>query len=78
MTTTKRALVKVEKTAAGVVIAELEENADDREVLDDIKAAVDRIETFPAETEKPIVSESDNRREVLTVVIHGQASETVQ
>jgi multidrug efflux pump subunit AcrB len=60
---------------AGVVIAELEENADDRKVLDDIKAAVDRIETFPAETEKPIVSESDNRREVVTVVIHGRASE---
>ncbi len=65
----------IAQEGAGVVIAELEENADDREVLDDIKAAVDRIETFPAETEKPIVSESDNRREVLTIVIHGQASE---
>ena len=65
----------IAQEGAGVVIAELEENADDRKVLDDIKAAVDRIETFPAETEKPIVAESDNKREVLTVVLHGQASE---
>ena len=39
----------IAQEGAGVVIAELEENADDRKVLDDIKAAVDRIETFPAE-----------------------------
>ena len=31
----------------GTVTIELEEDADNREVLDDIKAAVDRIETFP-------------------------------
>ena len=41
------------------MIVELEEDADDREVLDDVKAAVDRIETFPAETEKPVVAEAE-------------------
>ena len=55
--------------------AELEEDADDRKVLDDIKAAVDRIETFPVETEKPVVSEVDTRRRVITIVLHGEASE---
>jgi multidrug efflux pump subunit AcrB len=59
----------------GMVTAELEEDADDRKVLDDIKAAVDRIETFPVETEKPVVAEGDTRRRVITVVLHGDASE---
>jgi multidrug efflux pump subunit AcrB len=59
----------------GTVTIELEEDADNREVLDDIKAAVDRIETFPVETEKPVVSEVDTRRRVITIVLHGEASE---
>jgi multidrug efflux pump subunit AcrB len=59
----------------GMVTAELEEDADDRKVLDDIKAAVDRIETFPVETEKPVVAEGDTRNRVITVVLHGNASE---
>jgi len=59
----------------GTVTIELEEDADNREVLDDIKAAVDRIETFPVETEKPVVSEVDSRRRVITVVLYGEASE---
>jgi multidrug efflux pump subunit AcrB len=59
----------------GMVTVELEEDADDRKVLDDIKAAVDRIETFPVETEKPVVAEGDTRRRVITIVLHGEASE---
>jgi multidrug efflux pump subunit AcrB len=59
----------------GMVTVELEEDADDRKVLDDIKAAVDRIETFPVETEKPVVAEGDTRRRVITIVLHGDASE---
>jgi len=59
----------------GSVTVELYENADDQEVLDDVKAAVDRIETFPAETEKPVVAMADTRRRVITVAVHGDASE---
>jgi len=65
----------VAQEGMGQVIAELEEDADDQKVLDDIKAAVDRIETFPAETEKPVVAEGDSRRRVITVVLYGDASE---
>jgi multidrug efflux pump subunit AcrB len=65
----------VASEGVGTVIAELEEDADDQKVLDDIKAAVDRIETFPAETEKPVVAEGDTRRRVITVVLSGDASE---
>ncbi len=59
----------------GIVTAELEEDAHDQEVLDDIKAAVDRIETFPAETEKPVVAEGDSRRRVITIVLYGDTTE---
>ncbi len=60
----------------GTVIAELTEDADPRKVLDDIKAEVDRIETFPEEAEKPVISEVTNRTQVITVVLHGDVPET--
>jgi multidrug efflux pump subunit AcrB len=60
---------------AGTVIAELEEGADNQKVLDDITAAVDRIITFPAETEKPIVTEITTRNKVLTIMVYGDTSE---
>ena len=65
----------VAQEGMGQVIAELEEDADDQKVLDDIKAAVDRIETFPTETEKPVVAEGDTRRRVITAVLYGDATE---
>ena len=46
---------------AGMVLVEVEDNADSTEVLDDIKAEVDRIIKFPEETEKPIITELTNR-----------------
>ncbi len=60
---------------AGVIVAEVEEYADSREVLDDVKAEVDRIITFPEETEKPIITEITTRYEVTTIVLYGDASE---
>ncbi len=60
---------------AGTTIVEVEEYADTTDVLDDIKAEVDRIITFPQETEKPVISELKTRRKVITIVIYGRASE---
>jgi multidrug efflux pump subunit AcrB len=60
---------------ASMVTLELEEYVDPSEVLDDVKAEVDRIITFPVETEKPIITEIKTRYEVLTIVLHGEASE---
>ena len=34
-----------------------------------------KIETFPVETEKPVVSEIDTRRRVITIALYGDASE---
>ncbi len=61
----------VAQEGMGTVIAELDEDADTRKVLDDIKAEVDRIETFPEETEKPVITEITNRMQVITLVLHG-------
>ena len=65
----------VAREGNGTVIAELDEDADRQYVLDEVKAAVDRIETFPAETEKPVVSETVSRRQVITLVLSGDLSE---
>ena len=69
---------KVTSTAAegiGTVMIELEIDADARKVLDDVKTSVDAIETFPLETEKPIVRELTNRRQVVDVAIFGDTDE---
>ena len=54
---------------AGMVSVEVAEYADTKEVLDDIKAEVDRIITFPKETEKPIITEIISRYEVITIAV---------
>ncbi|RKY13372.1 MAG: AcrB/AcrD/AcrF family protein [Planctomycetota bacterium] len=59
----------------GFVMVEIEDFADNSEVLDDVKAAVDRIITFPAETEEPIIKEETMRNHVITMVLYGDASE---
>jgi len=51
---------------AGLTIVEVEEYADATEVLDDVKAEIDTIITFPEETEKPIISELKSRPNVAT------------
>ena len=60
---------------AGFTIVEVEEYADPTEVLDDVKAEVGTIITFPQETEKPIISEIKNRHKVITVAVYGDVSE---
>ena len=59
----------------GTVIAELESGVDTSEVLNEIKARVDSIDTFPLEAEEPIIEEVLIRRQVITVAVSGQADE---
>jgi len=59
----------------GNVSAELQLGADVSRALDDIKAEVDRIVTFPDEAERPEVRELTNRQSVLRMAIYGDASE---
>ena len=59
----------------GRVMVELELGADARKVVDDIKGRVDAIDTFPVETERPIVRELVARSQVVDVAVSGQADE---
>lgn len=60
---------------AGNTLVEVEEYADVTEVLDDVKAEIDTIITFPQETEKPIIAELTSRLKVITVVVYGDVTE---
>jgi multidrug efflux pump subunit AcrB len=69
---------KVTSTASegrGTVQVELELGADVRKVVDDIKSSVDAIDTFPDETEKPIVRELTSRRQVIDLAVSGNSDE---
>lgn len=57
------------------VIIEITKGYDAREVLDDIKNRVDAVSTFPSTAEKPIVSLSQRRRNVITVTLSGNLIE---
>jgi len=60
---------------AGTVNAKVRAGEDANLILQDIKNEVDRITTFPGEAEKPIVAKIVNRREVISVVVYGNAPE---
>ena len=69
---------KITSTATegnGTVIVEVMTGYDSRRLLDDIKSRVDSIDTFPDETEKPVVQEILNRRQVINISISGDADE---
>ena len=59
----------------GSVRIELETGAELSKVLDDVKARVDAISTFPEETEKPLVQEITNQRQVINLALHGNVPE---
>ena len=59
----------------GTVSAELKIDATVSKVLDDIKAEVDRIVSFPDQIERPEVRELTNRRSAIRVAVYGDVSE---
>ncbi|AKJ63986.1 efflux RND transporter permease subunit [Kiritimatiella glycovorans] len=71
---------EIRSTAAegvGTVTAELIRGADLQQLYQDIRSEVDRIITFPEEAEEPEVRIVSRKREVLTIVVHGQTPRTV-
>jgi multidrug efflux pump subunit AcrB len=61
----------------GVVAAELESGADRQKVYQEIRQAVDRITTFPRDSERPSVTLLENRRAVLSLLVHGDVPEGI-
>jgi len=55
----------------GVVSIELLASAEPNKVLQDVKNNVDRIQSFPEEAERPIVSLLEARRQVISVILYG-------
>ncbi|MEM6336953.1 MAG: efflux RND transporter permease subunit, partial [Bacteroidota bacterium] len=69
---------EIRATAAegvGTVTAELQLGADLARALDDIKAEVDQITTFPIQAEEPSVRELTNRQAVIRMALYGDADE---
>ncbi|UCG79470.1 MAG: efflux RND transporter permease subunit, partial [Nitrospirota bacterium] len=69
---------KITSTASegvGTVIAEITAGEDTDLVLQDIKNEVDRINTFPQEAEKPLITKLVARNEVINVVVSGDVPE---
>ena len=59
----------------GLVMIELELGADARKVVEDVKSRVDAIDTFPIETEKPIIRELVARNQVADIAVAGRVDE---
>jgi len=59
----------------GRVMIELQEGMDLGDVTDEVKLAIDGISTFPAETERPIISKQIMRRGTLDLQVHGDLDE---
>ncbi|MBC8418213.1 MAG: efflux RND transporter permease subunit [Desulfobacterales bacterium] len=60
----------------GTVTIEVMEGWDLKKLLDEVKAEVDSITTFPKEAEKPIVREMTRRSQVISLAVYGDASES--
>ncbi|MCZ6792398.1 MAG: efflux RND transporter permease subunit, partial [Planctomycetota bacterium] len=63
------------REGVGAVFVEVLTGADSRQVLDEVKARVDAIDTFPEETERPQVQEHLFRRQVINVAVSGDTDE---
>jgi len=59
----------------GTVLVEVERGYDTRELLDDVKNQVDAIDTFPEETERPIIQEITIKHQVLDIAVSGDTDE---
>ena len=61
---------------SGVVTVELVAGTERSQALQDIKNEVDRITTFPLESEEPVVSLAERPTKVLSVLVHGDVPES--
>jgi len=64
------------KEGGGSILIEALEGADLQKLTQDVKTEVDRITSFPEEAEDPVVSEVSRQRQVLSVMVFGDQSET--
>ncbi len=70
-----RRITSVAGENVGAVTVELQLGTNVSQALDDIKAEVDRIVTFPENAERPQIQELTNRQQVIQVAVHGNVDE---
>jgi multidrug efflux pump subunit AcrB len=70
-----RRIMSTASEGAGVVTAELKLGQDASEVLDEIKAEVDRIVSFPVDAEEPEVTTLRGRTRVIEIALYGEVAE---
>jgi multidrug efflux pump subunit AcrB len=56
------------------VVAEMEEGVNPNQVRSDIESAIDRITSFPAAAEEPVIALPSNQRQVLSLILHGETT----
>ncbi len=62
---------------SATIQVEILTGADLDAVQNDVKVAVDRIQSFPEEAERPVVSAAPSVRNVIAVIVHGEQSHEV-
>ncbi len=60
---------------AASVRVQLKDRTDINEAMDEIRAGVERISSFPAGAERPLFREMDNRNSVIRLVLYGDITE---
>ncbi|MEM7026610.1 MAG: efflux RND transporter permease subunit [Pseudomonadota bacterium] len=61
---------------AGSVVVHLEDDANDREVLDDIKTALDQLQSFPPDDADDVkISDATSKEFVINIALYGDVSE---
>ena len=71
-------LRSIAREGRGTVTAEIELDADFNAVMSEIKTRVDAISTFPALTEKPVITEIKVTNPVVLIAIHGDLDELMR
>ena len=65
----------VAREGAGFISIEVIKDWDLKELLDEVKAEIDRITTFPEEAEEPVVREMTHKHQVINVAVYGDVPE---
>lgn len=60
---------------ASLVQVEVDKGIDSKQLLDEIKAKVDAINTFPVEAENPVIEEMTSAKDLLVIAISGPMDE---
>jgi multidrug efflux pump subunit AcrB len=63
---------------SGRVTIEVDQDADFKQVLSDVKTRVDAISTFPSLTEKPVIAKVEMNNPVVMIAVNGDAAQCRQ